>query len=310
MRVPGVGSVAVNLVTEKATVHADAAVSDDQLIAAIVKVGYEAAPILPDARPPAEARGFDGELTAVADSALLTLPLLAPMFGADLSPWLQLVLASIVQFGLRLALLCGRLSRVAGVRRQHGFCSSRSAHRQRGAFLSIRWPRTAGGAMHLFFGASAVVITLVRFGKWLKARAKRPNATPPIRSARSMRCVRPPREREIPLADVTINDIVIVRPGERVPVDGIVREGRTHIDESLITGESLAGRERAGRLDQPRKRDRHRNDRRRRGDDARAHHPAGRIGAGEKSPIQRLVDRVSAVFVPAILGIALITLAG
>ncbi|SAK68296.1 copper-translocating P-type ATPase [Caballeronia hypogeia] len=125
----------------------------------------------------------------------------------------------------------------------------------------------------------------------------------------------PSREREVALADVRIGDIAIVRPGERVPVDGIVREGRTHIDESLITGESLpvakepGARATGGSIN---------------GEGVIAIETTA-IGAettlariirlvesaqAEKAPIQRLVDRVSAVFVPAILAIALVTLAG
>src|SRR5206468_6216157 len=98
-------------------------------------------------------------------------------------------------------------------------------------------------AMHLYFEASAVVMTLVRFGKWHEARAKRQTTD----AIRALQARRPERarirvgagEREVPLAQVTVGSVVIVRPGERVPVDGAVLEGRTHIDESLITGESL-----------------------------------------------------------------------
>jgi P-type Cu+ transporter len=173
--------------------------------------------------------------------------------------------------------------------------------------------------MHLYFEAAAVVITLVRFGKWLEARAKRQTTD----AIRALNALRPDRarvrdasgEREIALADVRVGDIAIVRPGERVPVDGVVREGRTHIDESLITGESLpvakepGARATAGSIN---------------GEGVIAIETMA-IGAettlariirlvesaqAEKAPIQRLVDRVSAVFVPAILAIALVTLAG
>ena len=321
-RVPGVESVAVNLATEKATVHASGAVSDDQLVAAVAKAGYDAAPILPEAPPAAAAApAFDRELAAVFGSAVLTVPLLAPMFGLALNPWLQLALASVVQFGF------GARFYVGGYRAVRAFAGNMDLLVALGTSaawgLSV-WQMAAHGGMteHLFFEASAVVITLVRFGKWLEARAKR-QTTDAIRALNALRPDKarvrdrydPAREREVALADVRIGDIAIVRPGERVPVDGIVREGRTHIDESLITGESLpvakepGARATGGSIN---------------GEGVIAIETTA-IGAettlariirlvesaqAEKAPIQRLVDRVSAVFVPAILAIALVTLAG
>lgn len=176
-----------------------------------------------------------------------------------------------------------------------------------------------GDMMHLYFEASAVVITLVRFGKWLEARAKRQTTD----AIRALNALRPDRarirvggdERDVPLAQVRVGTVVIVRPGERVPVDGAVLEGRTHIDESLITGESLpvpkqvADAVTAGSIN---------------GEGAIAVTTTA-IGAettlariirlvesaqAEKAPIQRLVDRVSEIFVPAILAIAALTLVG
>jgi P-type Cu+ transporter len=320
-RVPGVEHVAVNLATEKATVHASGEVSDDQLVAVIAKAGYEAARIVPEAPPAAEKPPtLDRELVAVVASAVLTLPLLAPMFNLALSPWLQLALASIVQFGF------GARFYVGGYRAVRAFAGNMDLLVALGT--SAAWGSSVyqmfahGASMHLFFEASAVVITLVRFGKWLEARAKR-QTTDAIRALNALRPetarVRskddPSREREISLADVKIGDIAIVRPGERVPVDGIVREGRTHIDESLITGESLpvakepGARATGGSIN---------------GEGAIAIETTA-IGAettlariirlvesaqAEKAPIQRLVDKVAAVFVPAILGIALMTLIG
>jgi Cu+-exporting ATPase len=319
-RVPGVESVAVNLATERATVHAASAVTDDQLVAAITKAGYEAALIVPDA-PPSAARTRDGELAAVVGSAVLTLPLLAPMFGGALPPWWQLAIASVVQFGFGARFY---VSAYRAVRALAGNMDLLVALGTSAAWgLSVYQMFAHGGPdAHLYFEAAAVVITLVRFGKWLEARAKR-QTTDAIRALNALRpdkarvrdAADPSREREIPLADVRIGDIAIVRPGERVPVDGIVREGRTHVDESLITGESLpvakepGARATGGSIN---------------GEGAIAIETTA-VGAettlariirlvesaqAEKAPIQRLVDRVSAVFVPAILAIAAVTLGG
>jgi P-type Cu+ transporter len=320
-RVPGVDSVAVNLATEKATVRTSRAVSDDQLVAAIVKAGYEAALVAPEAPPvAAPSVGWDRELVSVVASAVISLPLLAPMFGVTLAPWLQFMLASIVQFGF------GARFYVGGYRALRAFAGNMDLLVALGTSaawgVSVYQMAAHGGAMHLYFEASAVVITLVRFGKWLEARAKR-QTTDAIRALNALRpatarvrdAADPSRERDVPLADVRVGDIVVVRPGERVPVDGIVREGRTHIDESLITGESLplakepGARTTGGSIN-------------REGAIAvettavGAETTLARIirlvesAQAEKAPIQRLVDRVSAVFVPAILGIALITLIG
>ncbi|MFM0178989.1 heavy metal translocating P-type ATPase [Paraburkholderia aspalathi] len=341
-KVPGVTGVSVNLATETATVNLSDATSDanaasDALIAAVKKAGYEATLIAPPDAPAsaagnaALASSADGkrsqtrrELAAVLASAVLTLPLVLPMVGewfglhAMLSPWLQFALASIVQF-----VFGARFYRAAyrAVRAGAGNMDLLVALGTSAAYgISVYELATHPGDMtHLYFEASAVVITLVRFGKWLEARAKRQTTD----AIRALNALRPDRarirvgadEREVPLAQVRVGTVVIVRPGERVPVDGAVLEGRTHIDESLITGESLpvpkqaADPVTAGSIN---------------GEGAIAVTTTA-IGAettlariirlvesaqAEKAPIQRLVDRVSEIFVPAILAIAALTLVG
>ncbi|CAN7567731.1 heavy metal translocating P-type ATPase [Caballeronia sp. LjRoot34] len=320
-KVPGVEQVSVNLATEKATVHADTSVSREQLVAAVTKAGYEATFIEPEAAPVA-APAHTGELVAVIVSALLTLPLVLPMLGLDLhlGVWVSLTLASVVQFVLGARFYVG------------GFKAARSGEGNMDLLVALgtsaAWGLSvyelfahAGESAHLYFEAAAVVITLVRFGKWLEARAKRQTTD----AIRALDALRPERarirdaatgnERDIALADVRNGDVAIVRPGERLPVDGLIREGRTHVDESLITGESLPVAKETG-----------------------ARVTAGSInGEGviavettatgsettlariirlvesaqaEKAPIQRLVDRVSAIFVPAILVIAIVTVVG
>jgi len=231
-KVPGVEQVSVNLATEKATVHADTSVSREQLVAAVTRAGYEATFIEPEAAPVA-APAHTGELVAVIVSALLTLPLVLPMLGLDLhlGVWVSLALASIVQFVLGARFYVG------------GFKAARSGEGNMDLLVALgtsaAWGLSVyelfahpGESAHLYFEAAAVVITLVRFGKWLEARAKR-QTTDAIRDAATG------NERDIALADVRNGDVAIVRPGERLPVDGLIREGRTHVDESLITGESL-----------------------------------------------------------------------
>ena len=320
-KVPGVGQVSVNLATEKATVHADTSVSRDQLVAAVTKAGYEATFIEPEAAPVA-APVHTGELVAVVVAALLTLPLVLPMLGLDLhlGAWVSLALASIVQFVLGARFYVG------------GFKAVRAGEGNMDLLVALGTSAAWGLSVyelfahpdvsaHLYFEAAAVVITLVRFGKWLEARAKRQTTD----AIRALDALRPERarirdaatgnERDVALADVRNGDVAIVRPGERLPVDGLIREGRTHVDESLITGESLpvakenGARVTAGSIN---------------GEGViavettatGAETTLARIirlvesAQAEKAPIQRLVDRVLAIFVPVILGIALVTLAG
>ncbi|WP_121323772.1 heavy metal translocating P-type ATPase [Paraburkholderia sp. RAU2J] len=341
-RVPGVTHASVNLATETATVKLSSTAADpDTLIAAVSKAGYEATLIAaPETAALADATGQAAttaptaaerkrsearrELAAVLACAVLTLPLIVPMFGewfgvhAMPPPWLQFGLASIVQFvfGARFYRAAYRAVRAGAGNMDLLVALGTSAAYGISVYELASHP---GDMMHLYFEASAVVITLVRFGKWLEARAKRQTTD----AIRALNALRPERarirvgggEREVPLAQVQVGTVVIVRPGERVPVDGAVLEGRTHIDESLITGESLpvpkqpADTVTAGSIN---------------GEGAIAVTTSA-IGAettlariirlvesaqAEKAPIQRLVDRVSEIFVPAILAIALLTLIG
>jgi P-type Cu+ transporter len=320
-KVPGVQAVSVNLATEKATVHADPSVSRDQLVAAVTKAGYEATFIEPEA-PPVVQPANNREIAAVAVSALLTLPLVLPMLGVPVEPgaWVSLALASVVQFVFGARFYVG------------GFKAVRAGEGNMDLLIALgtsaAWGLSVyelfahpGQSAHLYFEASAVVITLVRLGKWLEARAKRQTTD----AIRALDALRPERarirdaasgaEREVALADVRVGDTAIVRPGERMPVDGVIREGRTHVDESLITGESLpvvketGANVTAGSIN---------------GEGAiavettatGAETTLARIirlvesAQAEKAPIQKLVDRVSAVFVPTILVIAVVVVVG
>ncbi|PRE62244.1 copper-translocating P-type ATPase [Burkholderia multivorans] len=340
-KVPGVTHASVNLATERASVRAVGPLDVDALIAAVTTAGYRATPA-PTPAAAADANAAASSTPAAPDrdarkrqealrernlviaSAVLSAPLVAPMLAAPLGidamlpGWLQLVLASIVQFGFG-----ARFYRAAwhAVKARAGnmdllVALGTSAAYGLSLWMLLRDPAHPG---HLYFEASAVIVTLVRFGKWLEARAKRQTTD----AIRALNALRPDRarivdngvERDVPLAQVRVGTIVSVRPGERLPVDGRVVSGRSHVDESLITGESLpvpkddGDAVTAGSIN---------------GEGALVVETTA-IGAettlariirlvesaqAEKAPIQRLVDRVSAVFVPAILGIAVLTLVG
>jgi Cu+-exporting ATPase len=170
----------------------------------------------------------------------------------------------------------------------------------------------------LYFESAALVITLVLLGKWLEARAKR-QTTAALRALQALRpdtarVLRAGVEVELPLAHVRVGDEVVVRPGERMPVDGVVVAGASHLDESLLTGESLpvsrseGERVTGGAINGE-------GQLRVRTTAVGAETQLARIvrlvesAQATKAPIQRLVDQVSAVFVPVVVGIALLTFA-
>ncbi|MCG1042820.1 heavy metal translocating P-type ATPase [Mycetohabitans sp. B8] len=342
-KVPGVSHVAVNLATERASVTAWPDVAVPTLVAAVKKAGYDAHPT-PETPASASQGNATQPLTAVIVSALLTLPLLVPMIdmlagsAPSLPPGepiadrqavsnhgtssvpilLQAVLATVIQFVLGARFY---VSGYKAVRAWSGNMDLLVALGTSAAYgLSLyQWATHPHGGAPLYFEASAVVITLVLFGKWLEARAKRQTTA----AIRALNALRPDTarvridgaERELPLSDVRVGMQVIVRPGERFPVDGRIIGGHTHANEAMLSGESLPVAKdegdtvHAGSLN---------------GEGAVVIE-ATEIGAqtmlaqiiqlvqtaqAAKAPIQRLVDRVSAVFVPAIIAIALVTLCG
>ena len=334
LAVPGVASASVNLATERLTVGAAAGFDAATLQQAVSKAGYalhltaeSAAQNKTSAEPALRQRG-PGEGQRVLLAALLSAPLVLPMllqpfFGAEahlMLPGLwQLLLAAPVQFWLGARFYRAGFS---ALRAGTGNMDLLVAIGTTAAFgLSVWLLMQAGvaGMPHLYFESSAVVITLVLLGKWLEARARR-ETTAAIRALQALRpdtarVRRPAGDVDVPLAEVRPGDLVVVRPGERVAVDGVVLEGESDLDEALISGESLPV----------------------------ARGPGSNVTGGAvngngllllrttavgaetvlsrivrlveaaqagKAPIQRLVDKVSAVFVPVVLVIGLVTLLG
>lgn len=321
-KVPGVTDASVNLATEKAQITA-VGVPVDRLIAAVEKAGYGAA-VASDTPISKEQKGRTlPTWWPVALSALLSLPLVAPMLGMpfgyhwSLPGWLQMALATPVQFwlGARFykagwkALLArsGNMDLLVAIGTSAAYGLSvylllgHANHEEMG---------------HLYFESSAVVITLVLLGKWLEARAKHQTVAA-LRALESLRSTdaivrRGGQDIVVQVGQVRVGDTIVVRPGDRVPVDGTVIEGSSHLDESLLTGESLpviknVGDSVTGGAVNA---------------DGMLVLKATAVG-GEtmlsqiiklvedaqavKAPIQRLVDKVSAVFVPVVLLISVVT---
>lgn len=318
-KVPGVLDASVNLATEKARITS-VGVPATALLAAVRKAGFEGRPSVAKAEPVPHA--FP-DWWPVAVAALLAMPLVLPMFallaGAHwmLPGWLQWLLATPIQFWLG-----ARFYRAGwnALRAGSGNMDLLVAIGTSAAYgLSVWLWFMHGDHSHLYFESSAVVITLVLLGKWLEARAKQQTVAA-LHALESLRVAeatvrRDGTELRVPVDDVSVGDTLVVRPGERIPVDGVLIEGSGHLDESLLTGESLpvakhvGDKLTGGAINQ----------------EGVLVFTATAVGGATmlaqiirmvedaqaaKAPIQRLVDKVSSVFVPAVLLISVITLLG
>src|SRR5574343_303969 len=318
-KVPGVSSATVNLATEKATIQALSTVPVSALKAAIEKAGYAAKDLQDEKPKPAHRLPV---WWPVAASAVLTLPLVTPMllslFGIEwmLGGWAQLALATPVQFWLGWRFYRAGWKAVLAKTGNMDLLVALGTSAAYGLSVYLMFKHAGHGMPHLYFEASAAVITLVLLGKWLEHRAKRQTAD----AIRALNALRPTTARvrrdgeevDIPVEQVTVGDLVVIRPGDRVAVDGEIVDGRSHIDESLITGESLpvpkapGDKVTGGAINA----------------EGALTVRTTAIGAettlariirmvesaqAAKAPIQRIVDRVSAVFVPVVLVVAALT---
>jgi len=334
--VPGVEQATVNLATERATVAFDPAqTAVPALQAAVAEAGYElaSAPIesgeAEDRERAARAREQDALKRRVVIGALLSAPVVIGGMP-DLFPWapawlrdprVLLALTAPVQFWVGAEFHRGFLSDLR--HRSASMATLVSLGTNAAFFFSVAvtlWPHVfhAAGAM-TYYETAAVVITLVALGRWLEARA-RGRTSEAIRrlvslAPRTARVRRGDAEVEVPTAEVEVGDLIRIRPGERVPVDGVVIEGASTLDESMLTGESLPVDKAAGASVFGGTVNR----------TGSFVFRATRVGSettlarivklveeaqGSRAPIQRLADRVAAVFVPVVLGIAALTFAG
>ena len=325
-RVPGVAEAQVNLATELARIEG-IGLDEAALVAAVERAGYGARPVDAGNAAHDDAKLLESRraLFHVGIAAVLTLPLFGAMMlhfagsSVMLPGWAELALATPVQFGLgfRFYRAGWKAARAGAGNMDLLVALGTSAAYGLSLYLLARaW--VTGGMPDLYFDSSAMVITLVLFGKWLEARAKRQTGA----ALQALTALRPERarlrhadgtENEVPMARVAVGDLVVIRPGERIPVDGVIVEGASAADESMLTGESLpvakfpGDRVIGGAIN---------------GEGVLlvetnaigAESALARIirlvdnAQAAKAPIQQQVDRVAAIFVPAVLAMAALTL--
>jgi Cu+-exporting ATPase len=350
-KLPGILSAEVNLASERLLVTYDpAALRHDEIVARVRKAGYDvpivqAGEAIEDVEAKAREADLQHQQRRLLVGAVFTIPLFILSMGRDLglfgawafNPWVNVLLwalATPVQFyvgwdyytGAFKALRVGSPNMDVLVALGSSVAYVYSIVVTLAGLLTPPDPMAGhamsasqGAAMlHVYFETAAVIITLIVLGKLLEVRAKG-RTSEAIKKLiglrpKTARVVRHGAEADIPVEEVRVGDIVIVRPGEKIPVDGVVTEGATSVDQSMITGESLPIERAAG-------------------DDVIGatinkqgliRLRATRVGKetalaqiirlveqaqGSKAPIQRLVDQVSAVFVPAVIVIAILTFA-
>ncbi|MBE3577812.1 MAG: copper-translocating P-type ATPase [Limnochordales bacterium] len=329
---PQVQKVSVNLATERATIEYVGELAFSEIKRVVEDAGYRAYDVEEQGTVDREKAAREAEIRSMwrrfLAGAIFSFPLAVFMFAElfpalwgilpDIlrNPWLQLVLATPVQFGVGL----------------HFYIDAYHALKARAANMSVLvalgtsaayfyslavtvWGERFG-AHHVYFETAAIIITLVILGKYLEAKAKG-RTSEAIRKlmglqAKTARVIRDGREVEIPVDEVEVGDILVVRPGEKIPVDGVVTEGTSAVDESMVTGESLPVDKKPGDLVIGATINGYGTFR----------FQATRVGKdtalaqiiriveeaqGRKAPIQRYADRVSAVFVPIVVAVATLT---
>lgn len=323
-RLEGVLSAEVNLATEVATITYDSqTISPEGIVDRIRAVGFDVkSETLEEEKDRSQEKELRIQTALFVLAAVLTLPfgmmMLGMLFGWHrfmLGPWVQLALATPVQFvaGRQFYRGAYRSLKSGGANMDVLVALGTST-----AFFYSLFSLMLGWEIY-YFESAAMLITLILLGRLLEAAAKGKTSAAVKKlislQAKTARVIRDGSEEDLPIEEVQVGDIILVRPGERIPADGIILEGNSSVDESMLTGESLPVEKQPGD----------------RVVGASVNHQgsftfrAEKVGSdtalaqiirlveeaqGSKAPIQRLADRVSAVFVPAVLAIALLTFAG
>ncbi|AGA58969.1 copper/silver-translocating P-type ATPase [Thermobacillus composti KWC4] len=333
-RLPGVASANVNLAMETARVeYSPATVTVEDMIRKVEQLGYQAFPKeqREDAKDRRQ-REIKRQTRRFVISAVLSFPLLWAMAGHFsftsfiwvpswfMNPWVQLALATPVQFVIGGPFYVGawKALRNRSANMDVLVALGTSAAYLYSLFLTLEWASAdmRHHAPALYYETSAILITLIVLGKLFEALAKG-RTSEAIKTLMGLRAktalvIRDGEEIRIPADEVAAGDIVLVRPGEKIPVDGEVVEGSSSVDESMLTGESIPVEKRAGDPVIGATVNKH----------GMLKVRATKVGKdtalaqiirvveeaqGSKAPIQRVADAISGVFVPIVVGIALLT---
>lgn len=322
--VPGVVSAAVNLASEKATVEYDDAVKFATLRQAVRDAGYDLGmetETLEDVTTSArkEIRAIRNRFIFAATLAAIIMVLsMVPMFPT--SGYLLWLLATPVQFWAGLRFYRGAWG---ALKHRTADMNTLVAVGTSSAYLysmvAVFFPQVFAGAnieLGLYFDTSSVIIALILLGRFLEARAKGQTSAAIKKliglSPKNALVIRDGKEQEILIEDVRLGDMVVVRPGERVPVDGIIRQGYSSVDESMVTGESIPVEKKVG--DEVigasiNKTGSFQFEATRVGKDTTLARIIRLVdeAQGSKAPIQRLADVIASYFVPAVIAIAIVT---
>jgi len=337
-KVEGVLEATVNYANERATVrYAAGAVTRADLVAAVRQAGYDVVETAEaDDSQDAEAAAREAEVRhqtrRFVTGLIFSLPLFLLSMARDFNllgmwahevwvNWLFLALATPVQFYVGWDYYIGGYKSLRNGSANMDVLVAMGSSVAYFYSLAVLIAQTLGSNRlggHVYFETSAVIITLIVLGKLLEARAKG-RTSEAIKKLiglqpKTASVERGGVEREIPMAEVVVGDVVVVRPGEKIPVDGVVLDGRSTVDESMITGESLPVVKKAG--DQVIGATINKQ--------GLLKFEATKVGKetalaqiirlveqaqGSRAPIQRIVDQVSAYFVPAVIGLALLVFA-
>ena len=335
MKEPGVIAASVNLATDSASVEYVPGVTDvSRLIKAVTSIGYHAREAEPGTSRNAHQEAREAEIRSQRNRLILaasfSLPLLVAMAGHTgnvdhpvlhflNNGWVQLILATPVQF---IAGWPFYVDSYHNLRNRSANMSVLVATGTTAAYAYSVASLLAGerlGIHGFYFETSAVLITLILLGKLLEARAKSRTSEAIQRlmglQPKTARVIREGRTFDVPVEEVAVGDLVVVRPGERIPVDGRIVEGSSTVDESMLTGESLPVEKSAGDEVIGATLNKH-------GSFTFVATKVGKETAlaqiirvveeaqGSKAPVQRLADVVSGYFVPAVVGVALLTFFG
>lgn len=333
-KMAGVETAAVNFALEKATVRFDPAqVSGEAMIKKVEQLGYQAVEETEaggGGKEEQRSREIRLQTVKFLFSAALSLPLLWAMaahfswtsfiWSPDLfmNPWFQLAVATPVQFWIGMPFYTGsyKALRNGSANMDVLVALGTSAAYFYSIYKTFEW---AGGGHHvpeLYFETSSILITLILLGKLFEALAKG-RTSEAIKTlmglqAKTALVVRDGREITVPVEEVDVGDLVVVKPGEKVPVDGTVVEGLSSVDESMLTGESIPVEKKPG--DPVIGATINKN--------GMLKVKATKVGKetalaqiikvveeaqGSKAPIQRVADRISGIFVPIVVGIAVVT---